>query len=89
MNFQPRLGGPGNMRRGSLEHYMPDLKDASAKGTLMEPRFFVTGREAPQRPGRRGAPHAAGQLDHLDHQSLVRQGLRESHLGRAGRRRLL
>ncbi len=47
VNFQPRLGGPGNMRRGSLEHFMPDPQDASAKGTLIQPRFFVTGREAP------------------------------------------
>ncbi len=47
VNFQPRLNGPGNQRRGSLEHHMSDLQDASAKGTQMEPRFFVTGREAP------------------------------------------
>lgn len=26
------------------EHYMPDLADPSARGTLMEPEFFVTGQ---------------------------------------------
>ncbi len=31
-------GGP---RKGSTEHYMPDLKDPSAKGTLIQPKFFV------------------------------------------------
>lgn len=47
VNFQPRVGGPAGMRRGSLEHYMSDLQDASAKGTLMSPKFFVNGRAAP------------------------------------------
>jgi hypothetical protein len=31
--------------RGSLEHYMPDLKNPTAKGTLMTPVFFVTGQK--------------------------------------------
>ena len=33
--------------RGSLEHYMPDLKNPTAKGTLMTPVFFVTGQKLP------------------------------------------
>ena len=31
--------------RGSVEHYMPDLKNPTAKGTLMQPVFFVTGQK--------------------------------------------
>jgi hypothetical protein len=31
--------------RGSLEHFMPDLKDPSSEGTLMSPVFFVTGQK--------------------------------------------
>ena len=34
---------PPNQRRGTLEHYMPDLQDPTAEGTLMQPKFFVTG----------------------------------------------
>ncbi len=30
--------------RGGPEHYMPDLKVPTARGTLMEPKFFVTGQ---------------------------------------------
>lgn len=33
--------------RGSLEHYMPDLKNPTAKGTLMQPVFFITGQKLP------------------------------------------
>ncbi|MBX7168927.1 MAG: DUF1549 and DUF1553 domain-containing protein [Pirellulales bacterium] len=29
------------------EHYMPDLEDPSAKGTLMTPKFFVNGQTLP------------------------------------------
>lgn len=36
--------GGGAGRRGQLEHYMPDLKDPSSKGTLMSPVFFLTGQ---------------------------------------------
>jgi len=36
-----RPAGKGGMRKGSTEHYMPDLKDPSAKGTLTQPKFFV------------------------------------------------
>lgn len=44
-----RLGNPKNamIPRGSLEHYMPDLKNPTAKGTLMQPVFFVTGQKLP------------------------------------------
>lgn len=45
-DFAPRFAAPGGMRRGSLEHYMPDPKDASSKGTLVQPKFFVTNRKA-------------------------------------------
>lgn len=34
---------PNQMRRGSTEHYMPDLNDPSSKGKLVEPKFFVDG----------------------------------------------
>jgi hypothetical protein len=41
--------GPANPKndkfRGNAEHFMPDLKDPSAKGTMMEPVFFVTGEK--------------------------------------------
>jgi hypothetical protein len=33
----------GNRARGSAEHRMPDLKDPSARGTLMTPVLFATG----------------------------------------------
>lgn len=36
-----RPAGAGGMRKGSTEHYMPDLNDPSAKGTLTQPKFFV------------------------------------------------
>ncbi len=34
---------PDQMRRGSTEHYMPDLNDPASKGKLVEPKFFVDG----------------------------------------------
>ncbi len=37
---------PGKPNRRA-EHYMPDLEDAAAEGTLMTPVFFVTGQELP------------------------------------------
>ncbi|HEV3417930.1 MAG TPA: DUF1549 domain-containing protein [Pirellulales bacterium] len=47
-----RQGGPGpknpNLPRGDLEHYMPDLKSPSSKGTLMQPVFFLTGQKLPE-----------------------------------------
>jgi hypothetical protein len=36
-----------NPRRGDLEHEMPDLKDPSRPGTVMQPRFFLTGQSLP------------------------------------------
>lgn len=33
--------------RGSLEHYMPDLHDPAAKGSMMQPVFFVNGKQLP------------------------------------------
>jgi hypothetical protein len=41
---EPRIRGAGGQPfRGALEHYMPDLKDPSSRGTLMTPVFFATG----------------------------------------------
>lgn len=44
----------GRMRRpaaqrivGTSEHFMPDLSDPDARGTLMQPVFFVTGQSLP------------------------------------------
>jgi hypothetical protein len=38
---------PANPRRGELEHRMPDLDDPSKPGTVMQPRFFLTGHTLP------------------------------------------
>jgi hypothetical protein len=48
-DIEPRFGPrmPAMRVRGTLEHYMPDLKDPQAKGTLMQPVFFVTGETVP------------------------------------------
>jgi Protein of unknown function (DUF1549)/Protein of unknown function (DUF1553) len=35
---------PGGPNRPQAEHYMPDLKNPSSKGTKMEPIFFVNGK---------------------------------------------
>ena len=44
----PRFRGPMNMRRfGTPEHYMPDLKDPTARGKQMQPVFFATGQSLP------------------------------------------
>ncbi len=42
----PRQRRQNNNNRfvGSLEHYMPDLDDPTAQGTLMQPEFFATGQ---------------------------------------------
>jgi hypothetical protein len=32
---------PNQARRGSTEHYMPDLNDPASKGKLIHPKFFV------------------------------------------------
>jgi hypothetical protein len=34
-------------RRGQPEHYMPDLDDPAARGTLMKPKFFLTSASVP------------------------------------------
>jgi hypothetical protein len=36
---------PPGGKRGSLEHYMPDLNHPEATGKLMQPVFFVTGQK--------------------------------------------
>ena len=36
---------PNNPRRGTLEHYMPDLDHPEQDGKLMTPVFFVTGQK--------------------------------------------
>ncbi len=38
---------PDNPRRGDLEHKMPDLDDPSKPGTVMQPKFFLTGHTLP------------------------------------------
>lgn len=38
-----RPGGGGNRGSGRGEHYMSDLENPSARGTLMTPKFFVNG----------------------------------------------
>jgi Protein of unknown function (DUF1549)/Protein of unknown function (DUF1553) len=37
-----------NLPFGEPEHYMPDLKNPSSKGTLMQPVFFLTGQKLPE-----------------------------------------
>jgi Protein of unknown function (DUF1549)/Protein of unknown function (DUF1553) len=37
---------PGGQGRPQAEHFMPDLKNPSSKGTKMEPIFFVNGKRA-------------------------------------------
>jgi hypothetical protein len=38
---------PDNPRLGQVEHRMPDLDDPSKPGTVMQPRFFLTGEALP------------------------------------------
>jgi hypothetical protein len=47
VNFEPRFRPMGNngRPRASNEHYMSDLKDPTARGTRMEPTFFVSGKQ--------------------------------------------
>ncbi len=49
-NDRPRPFAPKNpnLPRGEAEHYMPDLKNPSSKGTLMQPVFFLTGQKLPE-----------------------------------------
>ena len=43
----PRKAPKNANAKNDPEHYMPDLKDPSAKGTLMAPVFFVSGQTLP------------------------------------------
>jgi hypothetical protein len=38
---------PGGAKRPTSEHFMPDLKNPSSRGTKMEPVFFVNGKRPP------------------------------------------
>ena len=46
-NDGPGRGRPNmnNRFRGTPEHYMPDMENPAARGTLMQPVFFVTGEK--------------------------------------------
>ena len=46
-NDAPGRGRPNmnNRFRGTPEHYMPDMENPAARGTLMQPVFFVTGEK--------------------------------------------
>ncbi|MGI9455931.1 MAG: DUF1549 domain-containing protein [Aeoliella sp.] len=49
-NDRPDRGRGNNdnvNRRGTAEHYMPDLDDPSARGTRMQPKFFLTSADLP------------------------------------------
>ncbi len=49
VNFaRPNRPKNPNIPLGELEHYMPDLKNPTAKGTLMQPVFFLTGQKLPE-----------------------------------------
>ena len=43
-DIPPRVMKEGKPR-GNSEHYMPDLDDPSAQGTLMQPVFFLSGQQ--------------------------------------------
>lgn len=44
-DFGPPMRRPGmQVGQGSLEHFMPDLKDPASQGTAMTPVFFATGK---------------------------------------------
>jgi Protein of unknown function (DUF1549)/Protein of unknown function (DUF1553) len=49
VDFVPprRKADPNGRYTPKLEHYMPDLEDPSAKGTLITPTFFVSGKSVP------------------------------------------
>jgi hypothetical protein len=42
-----RMNPDAEGRRGQPEHYMPDLDDPAAPGTLMKPKFFLTSASVP------------------------------------------
>jgi hypothetical protein len=41
----PKAKKPENARRGSMEHFMPDLQHPELEGKLMQPVFFVSGQK--------------------------------------------
>ncbi len=45
---RPDKAKVGGLPRGDQEHFMPDLKNPTAKGTLMQPVFFLTGQKLPE-----------------------------------------
>lgn len=49
---------PGGAKRATAEHYMPDLKNPSSKGTKMEPVFFVNGKRPAAGLSDEGRRHA-------------------------------
>ncbi len=48
-NDRPDRGKKSNKanRRGEAEHYMPDLDNPAARGTRMQPQFFLTSAQLP------------------------------------------
>jgi hypothetical protein len=49
---------PGGAKRATAEHYMPDLKNPSSRGTKMEPVFFVNGKRPASGLSDEGRRHA-------------------------------
>jgi hypothetical protein len=49
---------PGGKQRATAEHFMPDLKNPSSKGTKMEPVFFVNGKRPASGLSDEGRRHA-------------------------------
>ena len=50
-DFGPRELPPGvevNQRFRPIEHFMPDMENPAARGTLMQPAFFLTGAKLPE-----------------------------------------
>lgn len=45
--LEARNQAPERPGRGSAEYYMPDLENPAARGTLIEPKFFVDGSHLP------------------------------------------
>ena len=65
----------------------PTLSNPAAEGTKMQPKFFLTSAKLPfGTPDKERRGHGR-QVD--DAKSMVREGIRQSHLGRARRRGIL
>jgi hypothetical protein len=77
------------MGKRELEHYMPDLKDPKAKGTLMQPAFFATGKKLDEGLADEGRREKLAEWLTAREDGLVCQSIRESHLGGTGRPRIL